>query len=518
MRGSVVSIGLFTALCSGGLASIGLADVEETKAAVGWFDLQERIGSENMPTGATVKVLQCEASVGANGWRPEIDNNTLYGGKTFNIPFGSPVASAHANAVGSICYGLTTSIAPGVSEIWLYEASSFIQSGYLNTGTSAAPDEPQDDALRVHNHSWVGQFNNTNDFNALRRLDYAIIRDNTFVVNGTLNGGQSQHLFAHAFNSLTVGILGGGHSTNDVPSGIDGIGRMKPEIVAPGTATSYTTPVVSAAAALMYEVIDTDPVLSASVLNYRQPIMKAAFLAGATHPEGWTNNPTDGSTARPIDNVSGAGLLNVDRIHRILTGYRQIGTSSLESTVTVTETGFDYTRITSGDKWWKFSVESKLDEFVAALTWPRVPGSTFTNYTLMDLDLELVRVVDGVPESLVGSAGVDAYESGNVRSESSVDNIELLVVNGLEPGEYALKASRMNAGQSTYAGLAWIMIQGEPDGIPGDLDGDGFVNGADLTILLGAWGTDSLIADLDEDGLVTGSDLTILLSNWSTGP
>ena len=49
----------------------------------------------------------------------------------------------------------------------------------------------------------------------------------------------------------------------------------------------------------------------------------------------------------------------------------------------------------------------------------------------------------------------------------------------------------------------------------GDLNDDGTVDGADLTILLGAWGTDDSIADLNGDGIVDGADLTILLANWS---
>jgi len=50
----------------------------------------------------------------------------------------------------------------------------------------------------------------------------------------------------------------------------------------------------------------------------------------------------------------------------------------------------------------------------------------------------------------------------------------------------------------------------------GDLDGDAQVNGADLGLLLGAWGTCSACdADLDADGQVDGTDLGILLGSWS---
>ena len=48
-----------------------------------------------------------------------------------------------------------------------------------------------------------------------------------------------------------------------------------------------------------------------------------------------------------------------------------------------------------------------------------------------------------------------------------------------------------------------------------DINCDGIVDGADLTILLGFWGTDEPVADLNHDGIVDGADLTILLGDWS---
>lgn len=49
---------------------------------------------------------------------------------------------------------------------------------------------------------------------------------------------------------------------------------------------------------------------------------------------------------------------------------------------------------------------------------------------------------------------------------------------------------------------------------PGDINGDGTVDGFDLAILLGQWGGAGS-ADLDGDGIVGGSDLAILLGDWS---
>lgn len=50
----------------------------------------------------------------------------------------------------------------------------------------------------------------------------------------------------------------------------------------------------------------------------------------------------------------------------------------------------------------------------------------------------------------------------------------------------------------------------------GDLNADRTVNGADLGILLGAWGTPD--ADLDADGNTGGSDLGLLLGRWGACP
>jgi len=40
------------------------------------------------------------------------------------------------------------------------------------------------------------------------------------------------------------------------------------------------------------------------------------------------------------------------------------------------------------------------------------------------------------------------------------------------------------------------------------------VEGGDLAVLLGAWGSPNLTADLDGDGIVAGGDLAMLLGAW----
>ncbi|MBX3356714.1 MAG: PQQ-dependent sugar dehydrogenase [Phycisphaeraceae bacterium] len=55
---------------------------------------------------------------------------------------------------------------------------------------------------------------------------------------------------------------------------------------------------------------------------------------------------------------------------------------------------------------------------------------------------------------------------------------------------------------------------------PADLNGNGVVDGADLAVVLGLWGTtgEGLIADLNHDHLVDGNDLAVVLGSWGECP
>ncbi len=82
---------------------------------------------------------------------------------------------------------------------------------------------------------------------------------------------------------------------------------------------------------------------------------------------------------------------------------------------------------------------------------------------------------------------------------------------------FVISASMLD--EITKESWAGVYIASITDILPcmGDLNGDALVDGADLTVMLGAWGPcDDCPSDLDGDGVVDGADVTILLSAWGT--
>ena len=78
-------------------------------------------------------------------------------------------------------------------------------------------------------------------------------------------------------------------------------------------------------------------------------------------------------------------------------------------------------------------------------------------------------------------------------------------------------ASDLGDGSVVEAGVDNLRVFGIEcdESVPGDLNGDGLVNGTDLGLLLIAWGTNDADADLDGSGTVGGDDLGLMLANWS---
>ena len=277
---------------------------------------------------------------------------------------------------------------------------------------------------------------------------------------------------------------------------------------------------VAACGVLLYETREMTAELASESTSSLSQVIRAVLLAGAVRNETWTNleaqPATRGVTDRPFDEVFGAGVVNIDRSHRIYTGLRQQGQASLPGDDTISASGWDFESMTAGEELWhRFTLNQTAAEVAVAASWNRVVSSSFTTSSLGNVDLELFRIENGLPVPMRGE-GPDAFADGNVASESDVDNHELLVVRDLPAGEYAVRAARVDVNSnSTRMALAILLPDPGEIVIVGDLNGDGSVDGSDFGILLAGWGSSDPALDLDGSGSVAGGDVGVLLANWT---
>lgn len=506
------------------VSSLAVALVMAAGAAadIGYADLVTRLGGVGVPTGAGVGAAQVEAPISGN-YGPD-QTSSEFAGVAFTAMSGPPGNSWHATLVAEGMYGNTLSIAPGLDSVWLYEASNFVFTGYLRTGQggAAVPFLPPGN-VRIFNNAWIGSAGMTSDNDANRRADFAMHRDGTLFVAGLNNGpGSVPALMNFQFNGLSVGLENGNHSWGTVPAGADAPGRMKPEIVAPSTATSYATGIVSSVAALLYETANTPP-LSSNPDAARGVVIKSVMMAGTKRRASWSNlpdtsGPNRGVTVKPLDPVYGADTVNVNLAHWILTAGEQDGQTSVPSTPNIGSRGWDYRTMAAGNvAYWRFKVSQPVEDVRILVTWNRSFLSTVNAGVQANMELTLWRVEPGSTTllPLTGDAGIPYFTNGNVASKSPVDNVEHLYLRDLAAGQYVIEVKRLDAGSlAVPTALAWLMPE-TPQCAIGDFNCDDIIDGNDLGTLLGQWGVcDGCPADLNDDGVVDGDDLGTLLGVW----
>lgn len=138
----------------------------------------------------------------------------------------------------------------------------------------------------------------------------------------------------------------------------------------------------------------------------------------------------------------------------------------------------------------------------------------------MDLDLEDDGVLDDFPYVILDSIAtqwqdVDSPNGGPVYSETVMGPNGGIVIFGatrcLATDEWTLLGYYYpGAGESPGDPNGWCLATI----CPGDLNDDGVCNGADLSIVLGAWGTFDGPYDFNQDGIVDASDVSMLLQQW----
>ncbi|MCE5327184.1 MAG: PEP-CTERM sorting domain-containing protein [Planctomycetaceae bacterium] len=403
---------------------------------VGYTALVAELGT-GVPTGAGISMSQVEAASSEN-YSPDTAASAFWG-KTFTLMSGASGVSSHATTVGTYLYG-NSGMAKGVTAIKNWEANDWVSSGFLKTGTNSSPAL---ETQRVQNNSWVGSFGNDDtDQDAVRRFDFTINRDNYVAVVGLNNGSNTTvpNLLAANYNAITVGVSSGIHSRGTTL--IDTKGRVKPDIVAPAAYTSYATPIVGAAAAILLQKADSSSIYT----NARNSeSIKAILMAGATKEEFAT---WDRTQTRPLDDIYGAGELNVYNSYHILAAGEQNASTSSDAHTT----GWDFDACSSSQNKYYFidvGAGTSLTDVSIILTWNRVitDGIQGGNWgspqaSLADLDLYLY------------SAEGYSVRINMDRSISDYDNVEHIYQPNLSAGRYAIVVTSSSA-TSTDFSLAW---------------------------------------------------------------
>jgi hypothetical protein len=379
-------------------------------------------------TGTGVMVIQAEAPVAGNlfeinpaavGQPVSLFTWLSSSGTNTTFPNAAGGESFHANDVGNAFFGTTNGVAPGVAHVDNYHANLFYNSRVLTQTPISG---------KIANQSFIFTGSEVPYDTA---YDNYAARFGTLFVSGAGNSGTISPP-ATCYNGLGVAAYGGSSATGPTADG-----RSKPDITAPATLTSYSTPLVAGAAAILLEAAnrnDGGPSTAARAGDSRT--IKALLLNGAEKPSDWTH-----LAPAPLDLRYGAGVLNVWNAYRQLRGGKQafnsstsngLGGSHLPPNITnnlPTRRGWDQNMIANASvnaetvNHYFIDVRDGLNQtftLKATLVWQRQQNQTSIN----DLD---VFVYDAVSGQLIAS------------SQSLVDNVEHVYLTNLPPSRYDIQ-------------------------------------------------------------------------------
>jgi len=414
--------------------------------------LERRLGS-HAPRGSGVVVLLCEAPDNG-GFVPDREAGALRGVRIEALGGGGGTSGHATSSARSI-----VAIAPSVSAI-LAASSQWFLDDFLRSGRNEPPRSlpPQ---IGVLCFPWVGSAGAPDD-EVLRRLDLVLANGQGVAIAGQRPGSR---LLASSYNTIAAGNEGSQSRGTD--ANLDGPGRCKPELVGPSSA-SWVTAEVAGAAAVLLDAANTLPSLAANPAARRNETIKAALLTGAIRSAAWSNLPeraTDrlvDATAVPLDRNDGAGRLDVNRAHLVLTG--EVAAASSTSPPLVEARGWSLVPVETAAEWtWQVDLPQGGGELAIVACWNRTfrPGSL--EWSLADFDLSIRRVGDArsertadLPTAGDGDAPPPTFAaSGNLASRSRVDNVEMILLREVAPGRYAFTLARVD-GEPVPVAVAWL--------------------------------------------------------------
>lgn len=358
-------------------------------------------------------------------------------GSASNYPNSLGTESGHANLVGRNFYGASLGTAPGVAHVDNYEASYFYNSRII-PGISIQP--------RIVNQSFIFGPGSQTTVDTL--YDNYAVQNNVLFVSGLGNSGPP-NAPATAYNGIGVAVFEGFSSVGPTTDN----GRSKPDITAPGGATSFSTPYVAGSAAILRQAgLRGDGGIGTTSSSADIRTIKALLLNGAIKPSNWTHTAT-----APLDTRFGAGILNVFNSYQQLAGGEF---NFIESALTGTVGGAHLpgnnpTNVASLAGW-------DFNTIAASVNSDRV------NHYYFSLPTNMAKVFT-LTATLVWNRGMNASDPANLdlflyqisnsnlvaSSVSSVDNVEHLYVTNLPAGRYDLqvlkKGGVLNMGTETYA-------------------------------------------------------------------
>lgn len=411
------------------------------RETVGWNKLVAELGEE-VPLGRGIAVSLIESPPFNGNYQPDT-NNFEFPGKSFTMRSGDSGISSHATIVAQLFFGNSSSMARAIDTIDVYESVDWLFTGFLRV---AEEEPPAIETRRVQNHSWTGAFTDGQVWNveAIRRFDYAIERDGfVAVVALSNNTGAVPALLAHSYNAITVGRPDGNHSRGG--TWFDKAGRVRPDLVTPGALFTNFAPIISSAAAVLLEEADRNPGLANA--RHHPQVIKSVLMAGASKVpfSNWSRTPE-----QPLDEVFGAGQLDIYNSYRILTG----GEHDPTEEPFAPDAGWHLGNTASGSgQAFLFSFDREQETFTVNLTWNRrvIPegGADFLAADILLAHLEL-RLFE-----------MDGTEPGDEIQTSTdpLNNNQHLYTTELPAGDYALIVNRIDGLTDDFAyALAWNAV------------------------------------------------------------